>query len=514
MKRTRLLAALALAAALVPARALPAPARAASVAPSATVNPAVLAAAAAGEPVRVNVTLNQPKPAAPGRFSRPDVIRNVASAQADVLSRLAPADFTVIYRHAALPGLTGIVSPEGLAKLQADPAVAAVTPDLPGGGAALAVPTRAGSAVLSLAQSVPLIGADTVHGQGVTGAGVTVAILDSGADTDHPDLADSISGQECFLTGPGSKCPNGTTRQSGPGAAEDDLGHGSNVAGIVTSNGVVSSVGVAPAAHVMLYKILNSSNSGLLSDWDAALSDVIANHPEVRVINMSLVTFSTYMGPCGFVDPTTAAAFTTLIASGVTIFVSSGNNAAKNAMTFPACLPGAVSVGAVYDQTLASSTFFSCTDMPATVDTPTCWSNSNSDLDLLAPGAFITSDGLAGGTSVYGGTSQASPHAAGVAALMLQHTPSLNPAQIESTLKSTGVPRTDPANSIVKPRIAAVPAVGIPLGVGGIAQQPDLTRLPARATPLRAATPVYVIVAALVAITAVAATAFVRARRH
>jgi subtilisin family serine protease len=514
MKRTTLAAALAV---LIAATlALPAAsARAVSSVTRAGVAPSVLAAAAAGQPVRVNVTLNQPQPAVPGKRSRPDavrdIVRKVAAAQAAVLSRLAPADFTVIYRHAALPGLTGIVSPEGLAKLQADPDVAAVTEDLPAGGSALDPPARTAPAVASLGQSVPLIGADTVHAHGVTGAGVTVAILDSGADTDHPDLADSIVGQECYLTGSGSKCPDSTTHQSGPGAAEDDLGHGTNVTGIVTSNGNVSSVGVAPGASVLLYKVLNSSNTGLLSDFDAAFSDIIANHPEVKVINMSIGTFITFTGDCSAVDPTESAAINTLVSLGVTIFMSAGNNAAKNGMTFPACVPAAEAVGAVYDQTLASSTFFSCTDTPATVDVPTCWSNSASNLDLLGPGAFITSDGIGGGTSTYGGTSQASPHAAGVAALMLQHTPSLTPAQIDATLENTGVPRTDPANSITKPRIAAYQAVfsHAPLPVGGLAAPPDVAALPTRTTP-RDSEPLIILAAAAAAI----ALAAIRMRRH
>ncbi len=515
MKRTTLAAALAV---LVAATlALPAAsARAIGSAPRAVVSPAVLAAAAAGQPVRVNVTLNQPRPAVPGPPSRADIVRDVAAVQATVLNTLAPADFTLIYRHQALPGLTGIVTPAGLAKLQADPDVAAVTEDLQATGSALDPPAPTAPATSSLAQSVPLIAADQVHAKGITGAGVTVAILDSGADTDHPDLADSIVGQECYLSGSGSKCPDGTTHQSGPGAAEDDLGHGTNVAGIVTSNGNVSSVGVAPGANVLLYKVLNSTNTGQLSDFDAAFSDIIANHPEVKVINMSIGTFITFTGDCSAVDPTESGAINTLRSLGVTLFMSAGNNADKNGITFPACVPAAIAVGAVYDQTLSSSTFFSCTDTPATVDTPTCWSNSRNDLDLLGPGAFITSDGIGGGTSTYGGTSQASPHGAGVAALMLQHNPGLTPPQIEATLKSTGSPRTDPANNVTTPRMIAYQAVfpPAPLPVGGLAAPPDLTALPATTTAGRATTPIAIAlaIAALAAISVLFATTHLRSR--
>ncbi|HEX5479852.1 MAG TPA: S8 family serine peptidase [Dehalococcoidia bacterium] len=431
------------------------------------VRPDVTAAVTHDGSARVNVTLtNRALPGAP----RAEVMRQAHAAQASVLARLGAGDFDTIYQYDGISALTGVVTPHGLSRLANDPDVRAVTLDQVGSGAALTPPATAGEAPEHLSHSVPMIRADLVHQGGITGAGVTVAILDSGADTHHPDLADSIAGQECFLTGAGSHCPNGTTRQSGPGAAEDDLGHGSNVAGIVTSNGVVSSIGVAPGADVLLYKILNSSNQGQLSDWDAALSDIIANHPEVRVINMSLVSFITFTGDCSSLDPTEAQAFQTLTAAGVAIFVSSGNNGAKSMITFPACLPGAISVGAVYDQSFGSSTLFGCTDSPATTDTPTCWSNSRPDLKLLAPGSFIISDGLNGGLSDYVGTSQASPHAAGTAALVLEHSPSLTRDQLVSRLTSSGVMRTDPANGVSTPRIDAYAAVFSPPSVGGFAE--------------------------------------------
>jgi subtilisin family serine protease len=444
----------------------------ATAAASTRVSPAVNDALAQGGRVRVNIALAAPG-AAPN--SRAGLAQRASAAQAGVLGRVAPADLAVIHQYRALPALTGTVSAAAVAKLAADPDVLSVTLDGTGAAAAAVAPPDAPAATHALSRSVPMIHADLVHGNGITGSGVTVAILDSGADTDHPDLADSISGQECFLSGSGTKCPNGTMRQSGTGAAEDDNGHGTNVAGIVTSNGVVSSVGVAPGASVLVYKILNAAGTGLFSDWDAALDDIIANHPEVKVINMSLASFATFSSSCGTADPVATMAFQTLNNAGVSLFVASGNNGVKNAITFPACVPGAIAVGAVYDQTLSSSTFFGCTDTPATIDVPTCWSNSATGLlDLLAPGTFIVSDGVGGGTSTYIGTSQASPHAAGVAALMLQHEPGLTPSQVEARLKDSGVPRTDPANGLTTPRIDAEPAVFHVPSVGGSAVLPDL----------------------------------------
>jgi subtilisin family serine protease len=96
--------------------------------------------------------------------------------------------------------------------------------------------------------------------RGIAGNGIVVAVLDSGVDTDHSDFAGAIIHQECFLDNGGSidghgRCPNGSDRQSGADAAEDDAGHGTHVTGIIMSHGVRSSVGVAPGAKIVAIKV-------------------------------------------------------------------------------------------------------------------------------------------------------------------------------------------------------------------------------------------------------------------
>jgi hypothetical protein len=127
-----------------------------------------------------------------------------------------------------------------------------------------------------------------------------------------------------------------------------------------------------------------------------------------------------------------------LTQNGVAVFASSGNGGMTNAMTAPACTSSTVSVGAVnvFNQVRASS-------------------NSDSSLDLLAPGAFIVYAGRGGGTATKSGTSMASPHAAGSAALLLEAFPSLSPARILTALQSTGLPITDPKSGVTTPRINA-----------------------------------------------------------
>ena len=100
-----------------------------------------------------------------------------------------------------------------------------------------------------------------------------------------------------------------------------------------------------------------------------------------------------------------------------------------------------------------------CANDTTNLQTITCFTNSNSVMDIVAPGARITASGMGGGTSTYMGTSQASPTAAGIAALMLQASPGLSPVTIESTLKSTGSSVTDAKNGLSFPLINALAAV-------------------------------------------------------
>ena len=358
----------------------------------------------------------------------------------------------VTARWRNLSGFAAEVTPQSLAELEADPNVLRV--DLDSGGTG------------GLAQSVPLIGGDKTRAIGATGRGVYVAVLDSGVDETHPDLAGRIADEQCFCTdlyGDGC-CPNKQATQSGAGAAADDNGHGTNVAGIIASRGIVTaSPGVAPDVNLVIVKVLDRDNtfrtgSQVLSglDW------LISNHPEVRVVNMSLYTSALFDGYCDSAASFTALfaqAVRTLRARGTLVFACSGNEASSKLIGAPACVEAAVSVGAVYDANVGLFAFGSCHDNTTAADQITCFSDSNATLDLLGPGALITSDGRGGGTSTYAGTSQATPHAAGAAAVLIALKPSATPDEIESLLKSTGKPIVDARNGVTTPRIDLFAAV-------------------------------------------------------
>jgi len=140
----------------------------------AKVQPEVRAALAGGlAATRVLVELRQPSSLT---ASTPDIARaraQVAAEQAQVLAGVAPSNIQVIYRYQALPALAARVNERGLAALAAQPEVTRITLDVVGTAAD--------------AQSVPLIHADEVQAAGITGAGITVAVLDTGIDTNNID---------------------------------------------------------------------------------------------------------------------------------------------------------------------------------------------------------------------------------------------------------------------------------------------------------------------------------------
>lgn len=391
--------------------------------------PADLAAAAeAGAPLPVVVSLwpdgSDTAPPAAARIRRIDA----------VLGRLAPDDLVLRHRYRALDGFAGEIRPRGLARLATDPRVRSIALDRGGRG--------------HLAESLPLAGFDPPGGLGPTGAGVTVALIDSGLDLSHPDLAASVVAERCFCSGGGGCCPNGLAAQGGPGAAQDDHGHGTNVAGIVTSDGLVAPRGGSPDAGVVAVKVLDASNSFCCSsDVVAALDWILDERPDVDVVNLSLGTFATYPGACDGADAITqlyAAAVDALYDRGTLTVAAAMNGGSTTAMAAPACVERVISVGAVWDADVGPQTAFGCTDSTTAPDLVTCWSNRNPTTDLFAPGAPITSTGLGGGLSTFRGTSQAAPFVTACLAALLESQPAAPPSQLEAVLEVGATPIPDP----------------------------------------------------------------------
>ncbi len=337
-----------------------------------------------------------------------------------------------------------------IAFLASDPRVRAI--EIDGGGEG------------GLMESLPLIGMQSVRTQGYDGSGATVAVLDTGIDGAHPDFAGRIVAQRCFcdnLDGTGC-CPNGRAEQSGPGAAEDDHGHGTHVSGIIAGNGVSSPAGVAPAARIVAVKVMDGANSfRSFTQIYRGLEWILTSQPEVRVINMSLGSYALYSGWCD----TTAIALglsdviRDLRKRGVLITASTGNQGSKHSLAMPACVNDVLGVGATYDSA-GSFTYFGCSDVMTDAQDVTCFTNSSDAVDLVAPGAPIVASRRGGGFTTFAGTSMAAPHVAGVIALMQQISGGAIAADtIEEILERTGRSAIDKRNGRIFPRLNAADAV-------------------------------------------------------
>ncbi|MBT7902446.1 S8 family serine peptidase [Candidatus Woesearchaeota archaeon] len=233
----------------------------------------------------------------------------------------------------------------------------------------------------------------------------------------------------------------------------DDNGHGTHCAGIVASEDETY-MGVAPDANLVALKVLPSSgNGGTVGDLDSAIEWCVNNAAEynISVITMSLGGLK-YANSC---DSELAFASTVQVvslakAAGITVFAASGNDNYDDGISYPACLSDVISIGN--------------TNKDDEVHTGGGGSNSANILDLLAPGTSIRSTYLNGGFSTLSGTSMATPHVAGAAALMkqfgrLQGTINMTPTVIKDTFNSTGAGIVDSRNGLNKSRINVLTAL-------------------------------------------------------
>ena len=377
---------------------------------------------------------------------------SIAEVRAGVIESLESAKH--VEKWGRGPAFSAEIDRSELAHLAKDPRVRAVSIDEGGQG--------------DLTESLPLIGADLVHAEGFEGSGTTVAVLDTGIDESHAAFAGRIVAQRCFcdnFNGTGC-CPNGAVEQTGAHAALDDNGHGTHVAGIAAGGGG-GVTGVATQAKIVAVKVMDNQNRFLSFTQVYKGLEWIANErPDVRVINMSLGSSALY-------DPTTCRdsaislglkpLIATLRSRGVLIAASTGNEGVKNAMELPACMSDVIAVGAIYD-TPGSYSYsfrdFACSDPAAGIDEITCFTNVSVSLDIVAPGAPITSARRGGGTIVNAGTSMASPHVAGSIAILQEVSGGLLTAdQIERILEATGQIAYDNRAKRAAPRLDLAAAV-------------------------------------------------------
>ena len=270
---------------------------------------------------------------------------------------------------------------------------------------------------------------------GYRGNGARIAVLDTGIDLDHPDLVASID------LGDSKNCVT-------PGAPpEDGYGHGTHVAGTAAAprNGI-GVVGVASEAELVAVKVFddsgNSSESLVLCGFDhvMALNADGDSTNDIDVMNMSFGEERAW-GDCQ--NDALHAAVCAANAAGIIMVAGAGNSAVNAGNFVPAAFPEVISVSALTDFDTVRGGLAGCKfilELFSTEcdDTLALFSNYGASVDVVAPGVFVQSTWPGGTYKTSSGTSMATPHVAGVVALMAAAAPGLTPAQAMANLKTSG----------------------------------------------------------------------------
>lgn len=379
-----------------------------------------------------------------------------------------------VHRYKYTPYMAMTVDSETFDALLSSPDVISVEEDIP-------VPP-------ALDLSVPRIGAAQLHTSNVKGAGIAVAVLDTGVDKTHPFLNGSVVSESCYSSNSGSfsLCPGGVEESTAEGSAMPYGGncpsgrcdHGTHVAGIAAGRSNIGGSpgpGVAPDAGIIAIQVFSgfgSEVSAWFSDIKQGLDRVydLRNTYSIASVNMSLGG-GQYSSYCDGALPAIKASIDNLRAAGIATVIASGNNYWCGFIAAPACISSAISVGATDDS-----------------DNVADFSNSASFLSLLAPGQWITSSTPGGAYPSWRGTSMATPHVAGAWALMKQEYPAATVSDILNAFTSKGPDKTDTKSgctSFTKKRInvyqaydflsayASLTVAKTGIGTGSVASSPS-----------------------------------------
>jgi subtilisin family serine protease len=312
-------------------------------------------------------------------------------------------------------GFSAELSPEAAEALRRDERVLGVMPDVEVFAFAQTTPTGVARIGTTSNTTAKIDGVD----QRVN---VDVAVLDTGV-TAHPDL---------YVAG-GTDCSGGSNYSDGNG-------HGTHVAGTIGAldNGI-GVVGVAPGARIWSVRVLGANGSGSGAAIICGIDWVTANAATIEVANMSLGgTGLTDDGNCGLSNNDIIhQAICESVAAGVTYVVAAGNDGKNAATFFPACYDEVITVSALVDTDGKAGGLGAGTTV-GTDDTLASFSNYGADVDVIAPGVNILSTSRTGGYVKMSGTSMASPHAAGAAALYKAVNTSASPSTVRAALIQGG----------------------------------------------------------------------------
>ncbi|GAA0914532.1 S8 family serine peptidase [Nonomuraea longicatena] len=347
------------------------------------------------------------------------VLEDDANAPALAQTQAQAHDATVdqVYTH-ALRGYSAKMSAKAAAELAKDPTVQFVQPDRTVTTAVQTLPTGINRVDAELSPTAAINNVDTR-------VNVDVAVIDTGIQLNHPDLNVYTAGAR--------NCNTGTS-------ANDGNGHGTHVAGTIgalDNNNQV--VGVAPGARLWPVRVLGNTGSGTWAQVICGIDYVTANASQIEVANMSLGGVGTDDNNCGNSNNDAMhRAICAAVRAGVTFVVAAGNNNGNSANSVPAA----------YDEVITVSALADFNGLPGGGAAPTCrtdvddtladFSNDGADVDLIAPGVCILSTWTGSGVNTISGTSMASPHVAGGAALYKANNPGASPAAVKASLQATG----------------------------------------------------------------------------
>lgn len=316
-----------------------------------------------------------------------------------------------IYKH-ALKGCAATIPAQKLRDIESDPdvkyvafdkLVAIIRPENPNPGSQGKKPTPV-QPPQTLPTGINRVNAELNLTAQIDGSDqrvdADIAIIDTGIDKKHPDL--NVVGGINFSSG---------TIQN----FSDGNGHGTHVAGTTAAiDNSIGVVGVAPGARLWAVKVLNNQGSGFLSDVIEGIDWVTQNAATIEAANMSLGWPGTDSNPN---DPAHEA-IRNSVNAGVVYVVAAGNSSEDAANFSPASYDEVITVSAIADSDGIGGGLGTATSYGAD-DTFAAFSNFGIDIDLSAPGVDILSTWTGGGYAKISGTSMASPHIAGLAALYI-----------------------------------------------------------------------------------------------
>ena len=288
-------------------------------------------------------------------------------------------------------GFAGKLNKKQVEALNNDPDVALVEQDVLVYALAQTLPTGINRVDVDLSPLAAIAGA----GENVD---VDIAIIDTGVEK-HSDL--QVFTQVSFV-----KSERKVT---------DLNGHGTHVAGIAAAMDNASGVvGVAPGARIWSVKVLNRNGSGLMSEIIKGIDYVTSKASQIDVANLSL--------GCKCVSSAPDTAINKAVSAGVVVVVAAGNSAQDSASFSPASNPNVITVSAIADYDGLPGSLMPATCYADVDDTFAEFSNFGATVDIAAPGVCITSTWKGNAYATISGTSMASPHVAGAAALYIKKT--------------------------------------------------------------------------------------------